>query len=422
MKEDTRYDKTILDNHLTIVTEHIPAVKSVSIGIWIQTGSRNEKYDQNGIAHFIEHMVFKGTKNRTAEEIAQSLESVGGHLNAFTGKELTCYYAKILDEHVPKAVDVLADIVFNPLFLEEDIEKEKLVVLEEIKNLDDTPDEMIHDFFSQTLFEPHPLSWPILGIPKNIKSFSVGDLYSYMKNQYSTNKMVIAAAGNLEHSDFAHLIHRSFSCSNFKEENGISKFSRIRPRTDIHSKDIAQAHLCVGTRGYPFEDNLRFPLLVLSTLLGGGMSSRLFQHIREREGLTYSIYTFFDFFFDTGLFGVYAGMDASTVRQVLSMVLRELHDLVSTPISDEELTRTKSQLKGNLMLGLESTSNRMMRLARLETYLREYSTLDETVADIDRVTAEEIQTLAKDLFDSQKLAITILGPVEDNIIRQDALN
>lgn len=415
------YSKSILDNRLKVVSEYIPSVRSVSIGVWIQTGSRNEVQEKNGISHFTEHMVFKGTINRTAEEIAQSLESVGGHLNAFTSKELTCYYARVLDEHVPVAVDVLADILSNALFKEEDIEREKQVVLEEIKNLDDTPDDLIHDLFYQSLFESHPLAWPTLGLSENIKRFSAEDLRHFLDNRYTTDKMVIAAAGNIEHEELADLIQKHFHVSKLSSENGTVKFPRISTRIDIHSRDIAQTHLCIGTRSYPFARPQRFPLFVLSTLLGGGMSSRLFQHIREKEGLAYSVFTFSDLFVDTGIFGAYAGVDSSQIKRVLRMILKEFQNLVSEPVSNDELTRIKSQLKGSLMLGLESTSNRMIRLAKLETYLDGYSSLDETLADINKVTVGEIRAIAEDLFNPQKLTVTILGPVKENVITQDDL-
>ena len=421
MEQQSTFAKTRLDNQLTVISERIPSVRSVSIGVWIRTGSRNEIHEKNGISHFIEHMTFKGTARRSAEKIAQSLESVGGHLNAFTSKELTCYYARVLDEHVSIAVDVLADILFHSLFKEEDMEKERHVILEEIKNLEDTPDELIHDLFSKSLFEPHPLAWPILGPSENIKRFSVHDLRRFIEDQYTTNKMVIAAAGNIEHDELINMIQKHFHVSHIGQENGTEELPHMSMRVDIITKNIAQTHLCLGTRSYPYARPQRFPLLVLNTLLGGGMSSRLFQKIREKEGLAYSIFTFFDFFFDTGIFGAYAGTDSSQIRKVLTMILNELGNLVSEPVTDEELSRTKSQLKGSLMLGLENTSNRMIRLAKLETYLGSYSGLDETLADIDRVTAEEVQRIAIDLFHPQKLTVTILGPVKEDIVTRDDL-
>ena len=418
---ESTYHKSRLDTGVRVVSEYIPYVRSVSIGVWIQNGSRNEVREKNGISHFIEHMLFKGTTNRTAEEIAQSLESVGGHLNAFTSKELTCYYARVLDEHVPLAIEVLADILINSLFKEEDIEREKLVILEEIKNRDDTPDDLIHDLFFQSLYRPHPLAWPILGPSENIQKFAAHELRSFVKNHYSSDRIVVVAAGNIEHNTLVDLIQKHFCFQNFRVENGASEFSEISARIDIHHSSIAQTHVCVGTRSFPYARPQRIPLFVLSTLLGRGMSSRLFQIIREKEGLAYSVYAIQDFFVDTGIFGVYAGTDSSYLKKVLTMILHEFQSLVTIPVSDDELTRTKSQLKGNLMLSLESTSNRMMRLSEQEIYLDTYSSLDETLANIDRVTAEDIQAVARDLFDPEKLIVTVLGPVEDDVIKKEDL-
>ena len=419
MELESVYHKSRLENGVRIVSECIPYVRSVSIGVWIQNGSRNEGKDKNGISHFIEHMVFKGTPTRTAKEIAQSLESVGGHLNAFTSKELTCYYARVLDAHVPLALDVLADIVLHPLFKEGDIKKEKRVVLEEIKNRDDTPDDLIHDLFFQSLYEPHPLAWPILGSSENIQKFSAHELRRFVDDHYSTDRIVIVAAGNIEHDTLVDLIQKHFREKNVSVENGTPEFSDISTRIDIYPREIAQTHLCIGTRSYPYARPQRIPLFVLSTLLGRGMSSRLFQNIREKEGLVYSVYAIQDFFVDTGIFGVYAGTDSSQLQKVLKMILHEFQSLVTTPVSDDELTRTKSQLKGNLMLSLESTSNRMMRLSEQEIYLDTYFSLDETIANIDRVTAEDIQTIAHDLFNPEKFIVTVLGPVKKDVIQKE---
>ena len=421
MELKSTYHKTTLDNGLRIVSENIPHVRSVSIGVWIQNGSRNEAREKNGISHFIEHMVFKGTVNRTAEEIAQSLESVGGHLNAFTSKELTCYYARVLDEHVPLAMDVLADIVIHSLLNEEDIEREKKVILEEIKNRDDTPDDLIHDLFFQSLYEPHPLAWPILGPSENIEKFSAQEVRHYLNNHYSTDRIIIVAAGNIEHAALVDLIQQHFQFRSCGIENGNPSFSEISAQIDIHHRDIAQTHLCVGTRSYPYAGSQRFPLFVLSTLLGRGMSSRLFQNIREKEGLAYSVYTIQDFFVDTGIFGVYAGTDSSLIQKVLALILKEFRSLISTPVSHDELRRTKSQLKGNLMLSLESTSSRMMRLSEQEIYLDRYSDLDETLGNIDKVTADDIWAIAQDLFRPEKLVVTILGPVKDDVVKTEDL-
>ena len=420
VEKETVYDRSVLESGVRIVSEHMPHVRSVSIGVWIQAGSRDEAREESGISHFLEHMVFKGTTNRTAEEIAQSLESVGGQLNASTSKELTCFYARVLDEHVPMAIDVLADILTNPLFGEEDIEKEKQVVCEEIKSLNDTPDELIHDLFCQSLFEPHPLAWPILGREETVRCFSEADLRQYL-SRYGADRVVVAAAGNIEHADLVDLVRAHFHFPTTGKEGTFVGFPRGARHIDVHSRDISQTHLCLGMRGYPFAHPQRYSLLVLSTLLGGGMSSRLFQKVREREGLAYSIFTFLDFFADTGILGAYVGTDSSQMKRALAMIVNEFQSCATDRVPDDELARIKSQLKGNLMLGLESTNTRMVRVAKLEIYLNAYASLDETLADIDGVTAEQVWALANDLFDPQTLTLTVLGPVSEDAVTEEDL-
>lgn len=407
---DTEYKKTELANGIRVVTERIPYVRSVSIGSWLTVGSRDENADNNGISHYIEHMIFKGTKTRTSSQIAESLEAVGGHLNAFTGRELTCYYAHILDEHLPIAVEVIADILNNSIFDMNEMEKEKFVIIEELNTLEETPEEMIHDLFVDDLFPDHSLGLAVIGKRENILNFKRPDILEYVSKNYTSNRLVIAAAGNVEHSELVDLVEK-----NFREVKSDNQRKYISPRAPRQGKNIIengaiQAHLCLGTHSYSYRDQKKFALLILNTLLGSGMSSRLFQNIREKYGLAYSIYSFIEFLFDTGLFGVYIGTDKDKIEAAIELINKELYDLKESFISGELLFRTKSQLKGNLMLGLESTSSRMNRLAKMEIYLNDYFSLDNTIEEIERVTQEDIQNVASELFDPSRIFITVLKP------------
>ncbi len=411
--KDAVYHKTILNNGIRIVSEKIPAVRSISIGVWLTVGSRDETAANNGISHFIEHMVFKGTSNRTAADIAQSLESVGGHLNAFTGKEQTCYFAHILDDDLPIAVDVISDFLKNSLFLNEEMEKEKHVILEELSNIEETPEELIHEHFVEDLFPNHALGRSIIGKRENIQTFSVDDIHTYLNQNYTSDRIVIAAAGNVNHKTLVQLVKR-----NLGQTTTSSNHSYEKPRANSQDQHIIengaiQAHICLGTQSYSYRDNKKYALLVLNTLLGSGMSSRLFQNIREKYGLAYSIYSFIDFLIDTGLFGVYIGTKKDMIKDSIELIFKELKELKDTAVSQDELNRTKSQLKGNLMLGLESTSSRMNRLAKMEIYLEEYVPLGETLSEIEKVSTAELLDVANELFEEKRIYTTILKP-KDN--------
>jgi len=414
-EDNTIYNKTVLDNGIRVVTEQIPHVRSVSIGVWIDVGSRDETVENNGISHFLEHMVFKGTKHRKAHQIAQSLESVGGYINAFTSKEHTCYYARVLDEHIERAIDVLSDIIQHPLFDEKELEKEKLVVLEELRNEEDEPDELVHDYFERNLFSPHPLSFTVLGTKENIIHFSQHDLRTYLQEHYTMNRTVIAAAGHLEHQNVVQLVQEYFRYL----PNGQNEFPRLKmdkkrhiSKTEEISKPINQAHVCLGTKIFGVRNKQRYPLLVLNTLLGDGMSSRLYQNIREKHGIAYSIYSFANLMSDIGSFGVYVGTDKKHIASSIELVGKELDKLKVKSISNAELQRTKEQLKGSMMLSLESMSNRMMRLGRGELYYHSYTTLDSIIKRIDSVTAEEINEVANQLFQENNFSAVIFKPTD----------
>jgi len=413
-KAEATYKKTVLPNGVRIVTEEIPHVRSLSLGFWIETGSRDEVSDNNGISHFIEHMVFKGTKKRNVKEIAQSIESVGGYLNAFTSKEHTCYYARVLDEHLELATDVISDIVFQPTFPEKEFEKEKNVILEELKQAEDDPDDIIQDYFEKAIFKSHPLGMPVIGTSKSIASFKRKDLVQYRAENYIPANLVIAAAGNLRHEDVVEL-------SKSYIQKGVNGTQKIKINNQVvfekpssvlceYYKPIQQAHICLGTIGYHVRDARRFPMQVLNTLLGDGMSSRLFQNIREKYGFAYAVYSFNNMMQDTGAVGVYIGTDNSHVQRCIDLVWKELKSLGTQGITKKELTRTKAQLKGSMMLGMENIPNRMIRLGSSELYFGELVPLDTIIKNIDAVTQEEVQETAEELFKEDRFATVIFHP------------
>ncbi|HLX12914.1 MAG TPA: pitrilysin family protein [Bacteroidota bacterium] len=409
---DSRYAKTVLPNGIRIVTEDIPSVRSISIGVWIDVGSRDEKLETNGITHFIEHMVFKGTQRYSIQKIAQSLESVGGYLNAFTAKEHTCFYARLLDQHLEKSIDVISDLVQHPLFPEKELEKEKQVVIEEIKNLEDEPDDLIHEYFERSLFPRHSLGYPILGTAKNISGFSSKSLRTYMDHHYRPGNMVIAAAGRLEHDHVVNLVQKYFRLP--AQKNGKSDRQRgpktMRSQRQEFEKPITQSHVCIGTIGYSAKSKERYALLVLNTILGEGMSSRLFQNIREKYGFAYTIYSFANLLSDTGEFGVYIGTDKDNIDTSLGLIQRELDKLAEKPVGAAEMKRAKEQVKGSMMLGLESTSSRMMRLGSGELHYREHIPFDEVLRRIDAVTTGDLLEVAEELFDAKRQSIVIFKP------------
>ncbi len=401
--------KTVLPGGLRVVSEYMPHVKSVAVGVWINTGSREEDPEINGISHFLEHLAFKGTKNRNTLQIAESLEAVGGILNAFTGKEYTCFYAHALDEHLELAVDVLADLVCNPLNKKDDIEKEKSIILEEITSLDDIPDEKVLDYFSKNVFKSHPLSLSILGTKNSVMSLSHNDIQGYLKDNYISNRVVVAVAGNVDHDKLVEYVQRYFELPEGNSFEIEADYSSGKPGKNIHRMSINQAHICTGNRALSYSSNEKYGLLVLHSLLGGGMSSRLFQKLREDQGVAYSVFSFIDFYSDTGLFGVYCGVEKKNIELSQDLIKKEFETIIQENIPDKELERLKSQLKGNLMLGLESTQSRMNRLAKMEIYLKKYVELKNVIADINSITQGDIRKLASDILEGE-LFTTIIAP------------
>ncbi|MGH9609114.1 MAG: M16 family metallopeptidase [Bryobacteraceae bacterium] len=402
-------ERATLPNGIRIVTEAMPYVRSVSLGVWIGSGSRVEHGPENGISHFLEHMVFKGTKNRSAEEIARSIDSVGGGLDAFTSKELVSFNTKVLDEHLPFALDVLADLVLNPLFREQDIEKEKGVILEEIKMEADQPEFVLHEAFLSNFWKGHGLGKPILGTRETVKKFNSEALHGYYERVYTPKNILVTAAGNLDHGRIVDLIRDKFHVGERGTPPAASVPKSHAPIVLKKKDSLEQVHITLGVPAYPMAHELRFPMYVLNTVLGGGMSSRLFQNIREKQGLAYAVYSELNLFSDTGCLLVYAGTAAETAKQVVASVMEELRALKRDLITEEELRRAKDHLKGSLMLSLESTSSRMSNLARQELYFDRFLSFDDMLEMIEAVRRDEVQLMAQEFFRIENIALAMLG-------------
>ena len=406
------YQKTILSNGIRLVTERMPHVRSVAVGIWVDTGSRYESESRGGISHLIEHLVFKGTASRTAEEIARTMDSVGGQMDAFTAKEHTCFYVSVLDEHLPLAADLLADILLNPLFGSEEIEREKSVVLQEIKMVEDTPDDLVHDLFAERVWVGHPLGRPILGRRETVQGFSREAILAHFGDEYVPGRVVIAVAGHVAHEQVVALFASRFGGFSRPSVARDGAPPALHGGVDVVSKNLEQVHVIAGFPGLTQSAPERYALYLLNDVVGGSMSSRLFQEIRERQGLVYSIYSGTQAYRDTGLLYVYAATDAPNFSKMLKSILKELRRLKKEGVGAEELRRAKDHLKGNLMLSLESTPSRMHRLAKQELYFGSFFSLDEMLVAIDRVGEEEVQGLIHRLLDEDRMALLTLGPLD----------
>jgi predicted Zn-dependent peptidase len=403
--------RDVLDNGLRILTERMTQVRSVSIGVWLTRGSRHETAERGGIAHFVEHMLFKGTGTRSAEDIAQAIDSIGGQLDAFTAKEYASYYIKVLDEHLPLAIDILSDIVRNPAFSPEDIEREKKVVLEEIKMVEDTPDDLVHELFTQGFWENHPLGRPILGTKETVESFNADLLRDYFHGAYTPENLIVSAVGNLEHDRLRELVAEKFGSLVDTTDPVRDEAPTVVPKILVRNKELEQSHVCLGVGSYPQNHDLRYASYVLNTLLGGSMSSRLFQNVREKRGLAYAVFSGLSAYRDAGSFTIYAGCSNEAVGEVIDLCVEELRLVKAAPVPDSELQRSKDHLKGSLMLSLENTASRMSHVARQEIYFDRQFGLDETLAGIERVTAADVQRVAADLFQNGSLSATVLGNV-----------
>ncbi|WP_411501718.1 M16 family metallopeptidase [Brevibacillus centrosporus] len=398
------------DNGLRIVTERIPSVRSVALGIWVGTGSKYESDVNNGISHFLEHMFFKGTATRSAKEIAETFDEIGGNVNAFTSKEYTCYYARVLDQHAPIALDVLSDMYFHSVFDAEELEKEKNVVIEEISMYEDTPDDLVHDLIAKASYGNHPLGYTILGTEDVLRSLKRDDLQRYVDHRYLPSNTVITVAGNFEDS-LIEDIQKRFSV--FQRSSTFPTLTTPDFAADVifQQKKTEQAHMCISLPGFKVGHKDTYSLILLNNVLGGSMSSRLFQEIREERGLAYSVYSYHSSYKEAGTFTVYTGTAQEQVGQVFDIVSQVLRDVADHGITDKELNKGKEQLKGSLMLSLESTNSRMSRLGKNELLLERHLNLDEVLAKIDSVTHETVLSVAQQLFRS-KLAMAMVSPLE----------
>jgi len=403
--------KTTLPNGLLVLTERMPHLRSVSMGVWIDSGSRDETPERNGISHFIEHMVFKGTTTRSASQFAREVDAIGGNLDAFTGKETVCFNIKVLDENVPAALDLLTDLVLHPTFSPEEILREQGVILEEIKMDEDNPDYLVHELFTQKFWKGDALGRPILGTAKTVSSFNQAIVLDEYASRFTPQNMVFTAAGNIDHDTFIAEVAEAFSAL----PASTSTPARTPPPTAFphitlkDKKSLEQVQFCLALPSLPIAHPDRYTAYLLNSILGGGMSSRLFQSIREERGLAYSIYSEMNPFRDTGSLAVYAGCAVDKAREVLDLTLAEFRRIKTELVSEEELDRAKNQLKGNMVLGLESSSSRMSNLARQQMYFGRFFTVDDITAEVNQVTREDIQGLANRLIDQDKLALTLLG-------------
>jgi len=413
LNEPRNIHREVLSNGLIVLSEEMAHIRSVAIGIWMKTGSRDEAPEVNGISHFTEHMVFKGTKSRSARDIARQVDSIGGNMDAFTGKETICFNIKVLDEHIPIAIDILSDLVLNPVFAANDISREKGVILEEIKMDEDNPDYLVHEIFTQSFWKDHPLGKPILGTKETVRSFEQEKLFDFYRQRFAPNNMIISAAGNLNHDEFVNLIKDRFAGLSSVPNGFHLPAPDVTPRiVTRNKKSLEQVQLCLGVPSHPISYEKRYVSYVLNTMLGGGMSSRLFQKIREDQGLVYSIYSDLNPYRDTGCLAVYAGTSLESTRKVVDSVMAEFRELKLEAIPDDELRRAKDQLKGSLMLSLESSTSRMSNLARQEMYFERFFSLDETIEQIESVSADEVCEMANCLFHPDKVAVAVLGNLD----------
>jgi predicted Zn-dependent peptidase len=408
---DAPVDKTVLNNGIRILTKKMPHTRSVSMGVWVNVGARDETMDESGLSHFIEHMIFKGTRKRTAFQIAKQFDAIGGHTNAFTTMENTCYHAKVMDTHTETMVDILSDIFLNSVFDTLEIERERPVILQEIGMVEDSPDEYVHVLTGRNFWGDNPLGRSILGKPDNITRFDSQTIKSFFHRLYQPDRILISVAGNIDHTHFIELIGPAFE--SIQAGNGFP--DRIKPEArtlvDVNYRKLEQVHICLGTRGLRIGDPRRYAFSLLNTILGGNMSSRLFQEIREKRGLAYAVYSFISSHVDTGMFGVYLGVDPKRTGETTELILDEIHKLKTDKVDTSELRGAKEYTKGSLMLASESTDNQMVRTAQNEIHFGRDIGLQEVLEEIENVTQDQIINLANELFQKNQMVLTILGPL-----------
>ncbi|MBI4481874.1 MAG: insulinase family protein [Acidobacteria bacterium] len=406
--------KEVLPNGLTLITESMEHVRSVAIGVWIKSGSRRERAPLNGISHFIEHMVFKGTESRTAQQIAKTIDSIGGQMDAFTAREYICFYTKVLDEHLPLGVDLLSDIVLNPLFPDEEIEKERNVIYEEINMVEDSPHDLVHEILTENFWKGHPLGRPILGTKESVAKIGRQELFDYFRECYTAANILIAAAGNLDHRKVVEAVKRNFDPL---PQGGPIPEEGVPPEPhpvflSRNKNELEQTHLCLGTLSPSLASEDRFAAHVLNNVLGGGLSSRLFQNIREKRGLVYAIFSGLSLYKDAGCMTIYAGTATRSVPEVVELILVEMRGIKQDGVEADELRRSIENLKGGMMLSLENTSDRMITLAQHEIYFGRQFTLDEILSGIESVRAQDVTRVARQTFDPRFLSLTVLGRLD----------
>ncbi len=418
---DTPVDKTVLNNGIRILTKKMLHTRSVSMGVWVNVGARDETLDESGLSHFIEHMIFKGTRKRTAFQIAKEFDAIGGHTNAFTTMENTCYHAKVMDTHTETMVDILSDIFLNSIFDSQEIERERPVILQEIGMVEDSPDEYVHVLSSRNFWGDNPLGRSILGNPENIIRFNSNTIKSFFQRLYQPNRIIISVAGNIDHRRIIDLIGPTFESI----QSGNSFPNRIAPEgrtlVDVNYRKLEQVHICLSTKGLSIGDPRRYAFSLLNTILGGNMSSRLFQEIREKRGLAYAVYSFISSHVDTGMFGVYLGVDPKRAHETTELILSEIRKLKNEKVDSPELKGAKEYTKGSLMIAAESNDNQMVRTAQNEIHFGRDIALQEVLDNIERVTREEILHLANDIFQKEQMVLTMLGPLNKKKVFEELL-
>lgn len=413
--------RTVLPNGVRVLTESVPQFVSTSLGIWVENGSRYEDPSENGISHFLEHLFFKGTERRSAKRIAEEIDAVGGVLNAFTGKEYTCYYAKVLREDLPLALDVLSDLFLHSKFDPEEIERERTVVLQEISEIEDTPDDYVHDLFNRRFWPGHPLSMPICGSAETVGDMKRDDFLAFIARRYRPDRIVVSAAGGVDHDRLVDSVSAAFGSLSGTTEKPRFSPPRPQPGLEVWEKDLEQVHMNLGVPGISHDDPRRYAAFVMNTALGGGMSSRLFQEVREKRGKAYSIASFLSSYVGAGYLAVYTGLSASCVAEVLEVVVRELSTLRRDGLAPDELARAKSQIKGNMLLALESSDSRMGRIAKNELYFGHDVPPEEVAREIDAVGADDVLAIARDLFRDGQVAVGLLGDLDGHRVDESLL-
>jgi predicted Zn-dependent peptidase len=408
---EEKFDKTTLPNGIRVISEYIDSVFSVALGVWAIAGSQDETRETNGLAHLLEHMAFKRTTTRNAFQIADEIESLGGSLNAFTGKNVTCYYARLMSQHLSKGVEILADLILHPQFDATELEREKGVILEEIREIEDTPGDVIIDYFTEQLFPDHPIGRPVQGTLTNVQGFSVEQLSAFIEQNYTADRLLVAASGRVKHEELVRLVESYFgalaSKTNHRE---LPPLNAIKEKTKVIQKPISQSHIIIGRRVFPQSDERRYQLALLNVILSGGMSSCLFHNIRERYGFVYAIYSFSDLFLNDGLFGIYAGVETNQLDPIRNLIYEEIYKLVQEPISNATLKKVKQQFEGGLVISLEGMSARMNRLAKMEIYENRILTIKEFLNIIERVTIKDITELVEYLIENDQFIETLIVP------------